>query len=78
MSLTTPLALPIVLLHLAVLRKSLPKVKGWERSHSHNPKIPEKAGIDERKGEKDTLGSQKELQNLKNPVYFHQSPIFGK
>jgi hypothetical protein len=37
MSLTTPLALPIVLLHLAVLGKSLPKVKGPERSHSLDP-----------------------------------------
>ncbi|MEA5450513.1 hypothetical protein VB780_18170 [Leptolyngbya sp. CCNP1308] len=45
MSLTTLLALPIVLLHLAVLRKSLPKVKAGERSHHPDPQIAEKAGI---------------------------------
>ncbi|MBD2230947.1 hypothetical protein [Phormidium tenue] len=61
MSLTTPLALPIVLLHLAVLRKSLPKVKARGRSHSHNLKTPGKAGISDKKGQKDTLKSQKEL-----------------
>ncbi|MBW4485186.1 MAG: hypothetical protein KME14_21835 [Tildeniella torsiva UHER 1998/13D] len=45
MSLTTPLALPIVLLHLAVLRKSLPKVKARGQSHHPDPLIAEKAGI---------------------------------
>ncbi|MBD2110670.1 MULTISPECIES: hypothetical protein [Cyanophyceae] len=77
MSLTTPLALPIVLLHLAVLRKSLLKVKGWERSHSQNPKITEKSGIGEREGEKDILRNQKGLRNSQNPIYFYHVPIFG-
>jgi hypothetical protein len=45
MSLTTPLALPIVLLHLAVLRKSLLKVKAGERSHSPDLKTVGKTGI---------------------------------